>query len=123
MIDGPTTDDYPLAAVVERAETFHPNRSVVSRRPDGSVHRTTLGSCATRAGRIASALRDSAIADAPSLRRHLETEFAKRQVPEQFEFVPAIPTNATGKFKKNELRSTYGNVDRPAAVTPREEPS
>lgn len=28
------------------------------------------------------ALRDGAIADAPSLRRHLETEFAKWQVPE-----------------------------------------
>jgi fatty-acyl-CoA synthase len=51
-------DDYPLSltAVVERAELISPGRKVVSRRPDGSIHRTTIGECAGRARRLTSAL-------------------------------------------------------------------
>ncbi len=51
-------DDYPLtlAAAVLRAEQFSAPRKVVSRRPDGSLHRTTLGACAGRARRLASGL-------------------------------------------------------------------
>ncbi|MCP9205699.1 long-chain fatty acid--CoA ligase [Streptomyces cucumeris] len=58
MINGLTMDDCPLTltAVVERAETFHHGRSVVSRRPDGDIVRTTLGACAHRARRLATAL-------------------------------------------------------------------
>ena len=53
-------DDFPLAltAVVERAEQLTPGRKVVSRRPDGSIHRTTMGECAHRARRLATALKD-----------------------------------------------------------------
>jgi fatty-acyl-CoA synthase len=57
-MDGLTMDDYPLSltAVVERAARFHPDREVVSRRPDRSVHRTTYGEVAERARRLAGAL-------------------------------------------------------------------
>ncbi|WP_245550639.1 long-chain-fatty-acid--CoA ligase [Nocardia niigatensis] len=58
MIDALTMDDYPLTLthVVERAERFHAGREVISRRPDGRIDRTTLGACAARARRLASAL-------------------------------------------------------------------
>jgi fatty-acyl-CoA synthase len=51
-------DDFPLAltTIVERAERLTPGIKVVSRRPDGSIHRTTMGECADRARRLASAL-------------------------------------------------------------------
>jgi fatty-acyl-CoA synthase len=51
-------DDYPLTltGIVERAEQFHPDREVVSRRPSGEISRTTFGSCARRARRLAGAL-------------------------------------------------------------------
>jgi fatty-acyl-CoA synthase len=58
MLTGLMMDDYQLALtpVVERAERFSAGRSVVSRRPDGSIHRTTVGDCAQRARRLGSAL-------------------------------------------------------------------
>ena len=51
-------DDYPLTltTAVARAEQLGAGRKVVSRRPDGSLHRTTLGACAGRARQLASAL-------------------------------------------------------------------
>jgi fatty-acyl-CoA synthase len=51
-------DDYPLTltSVVERAERFHSESEVVSRRPSGEIFRTTLGACASRARRLAGAL-------------------------------------------------------------------
>ena len=51
-------DDYPLTltSIVERAERFHADREVVSRRPSGAVTRTTFGECAVRARRLAGAL-------------------------------------------------------------------
>ncbi len=58
MREGLMMDDYPLSltAVVARAERFSASRAVVSRRPDGSVHRTTIGACVQRARRLGSAL-------------------------------------------------------------------
>jgi fatty-acyl-CoA synthase len=58
MREGLMMDDFPLTLTyaVERAETFAPGRTVVFRRPDGSVGRTTLGECAGRARRLATAL-------------------------------------------------------------------
>jgi fatty-acyl-CoA synthase len=58
MREGLMMDDYPLSlsGIVERAERFSPQRKVVFRRPDGSVGRTTLGDCAARARRLATAL-------------------------------------------------------------------
>jgi fatty-acyl-CoA synthase len=53
-----TMDDYQLTLnrVVERAARFHPNREIVSRRPDRSLHRTSYGAVAERAHRLAGAL-------------------------------------------------------------------
>ena len=58
-------DDYPLSltTIVERAEQLTPERKVVYRRPDGNVHRTTMGDCARRARRLASALAGLGIGD------------------------------------------------------------
>jgi fatty-acyl-CoA synthase len=58
-------DDFPLSltTVVERAEKLTPARKVVSRRPDGSIHRTTIGECAERARRLAGGLAGLGIAD------------------------------------------------------------
>jgi len=65
MLTGLTMDGYPLTltAVVERAEQFHGHRDVVTRRPDGSVVRTTLGQCARRARRLAAALKALGVGD------------------------------------------------------------
>ncbi len=58
MREGLMMDDYPLSLTmaVERAERFSGRRPVVFRRPDGSVGSTTLGDCARRARRLATAL-------------------------------------------------------------------
>ena len=65
MLTGLMMDDFPLSltTVVERAEVFSAHRKVVSRRPDGSIHRTTIGQCAVRARRLASALAELGIGD------------------------------------------------------------
>jgi fatty-acyl-CoA synthase len=57
-LNGLMMDDYPLSltTVVERAEELTGERRVVSRRPDGTIHRTTVGACATRARRLTAAL-------------------------------------------------------------------
>ena len=64
-LNGLMMDDFPLTltAVVERAEQFSPDRKVVSRRPDGHIHRTTLGECALRARRLGAALSELGIQD------------------------------------------------------------
>lgn len=85
MINGLTMDDHPLSltAVVERAERFHDRAKVVSRRPDGSVERTTLGACAVRARQLASALAELGVGDGDRVAtllwnqaEHLELYFA-----------------------------------------------
>jgi fatty-acyl-CoA synthase len=52
-------DDYQLTltSLLDRAEGLHGSRGVVSRAPDGEVHRTTYGAVIERARRLASALR------------------------------------------------------------------
>jgi fatty-acyl-CoA synthase len=58
MLNSVMMDDYQLSltALVQRAERLTPHSPVVSRRGDGSIHRTTLGECAHRARRLASGL-------------------------------------------------------------------
>jgi fatty-acyl-CoA synthase len=65
VLYGLMMDDYPLSltALIERAERLTPDRKVAYRRPDGAVHRTTMGDCARRARRLASALRDLGIGE------------------------------------------------------------
>jgi fatty-acyl-CoA synthase len=63
MLNGLMMDDFPLTltAVIERAEQLSAGRKVVSRRPSGEIHRTTMGQCALRARRLASGLRELGI--------------------------------------------------------------
>lgn len=63
MREGLMMDDCPLSltAVVERAERFSAKKSVVFRRPDGTVGRTSFGACIERARRLGSALRELGI--------------------------------------------------------------
>jgi len=65
MLNGLMMDDFQLSltVLVERAERLNSASAVVSRRPDGSVRRTTLGECAQRARRLASGLADMGIRD------------------------------------------------------------
>ncbi|MBV9365200.1 MAG: long-chain fatty acid--CoA ligase [Solirubrobacterales bacterium] len=58
LLTGLMMDDFQLSltTLVQRAERLSPERPVVSRRPDGSLHRTTMGECARRARRLAGAL-------------------------------------------------------------------
>ena len=85
MTFGLMMDDYPLTLTtpVERAEQLTPGRKVVSRRPDGSIHRTTLGDTAQRARRLATGLRNLGIGDGDPVAtlmwnqsEHLELYFA-----------------------------------------------
>ncbi len=65
MLNGLMMDDFQLSltVLVERAERLSSGSPVVSRRPDGSVRRTTIGECAQRARRLASGLATLGIAD------------------------------------------------------------
>ncbi|MEN0137288.1 MAG: long-chain-fatty-acid--CoA ligase [Rhodococcus sp. (in: high G+C Gram-positive bacteria)] len=64
MLDALTMDDYPLTltTAVERAARSQ-DTDVVSRRPGGSIFRTTMGACARRARRLAAALAGIGIAE------------------------------------------------------------
>jgi fatty-acyl-CoA synthase len=85
MLNGLMMDDYPLLlrSLVERAERLTPSSPVVSRRPDGSVCRMTIGDCAQRARRVARGLADLGIGDGDRVAtllwnqtEHLELYFA-----------------------------------------------
>ncbi|RAV18406.1 fatty acid--CoA ligase [Mycolicibacterium sp. GF69] len=78
-------DGYPLTltSIVERAERFHADRDVVSRRPSGAIARTTFGACAGRARRLAGALAQIGVRDGDPVAtllwnqsEHLELYFA-----------------------------------------------
>ncbi|HET7872942.1 MAG TPA: AMP-binding protein, partial [Terriglobales bacterium] len=57
MMNSPLT----LTAILERAGTYFPEREVVSRLPDGSLHRTTWGCVRERARRLAECLQTADI--------------------------------------------------------------
>jgi fatty-acyl-CoA synthase len=85
MSNGLMMDDYPLSltVAVERAELLSDSRKVVSRRPDGRIHRTTLGECARRARLLGSALAGLGLGDGDRIAtlmwnqpEHLEAYFA-----------------------------------------------
>jgi fatty-acyl-CoA synthase len=65
LLNGLMMDHFQLSltALVERAERLTPTVEMVSRRPDGSIHRTTLGQAAARARRLARGLADLGIGD------------------------------------------------------------
>jgi fatty-acyl-CoA synthase len=84
-ISSGSMDDYPLSvtSIVERAERFHSDREIVSRRPSGAISRTTFGACARRARRLAGALSALGVGDGDPVAtllwnqsEHLELYFA-----------------------------------------------
>ena len=87
MLNGLMMDDYQLSltALVERAERLTPNSTVVSRRGDGSIHRTTLGECARRARHLASGLANLGVARGDRVATLLWNQ------PEHLELYFAIP--------------------------------
>jgi acyl-CoA synthetase (AMP-forming)/AMP-acid ligase II len=87
MTHGLMMDDYPLSLtpIIERAERLTPNRKVVSRRPDGSIERSTLGECAGRARRLASGLSELGIGDGDPVATLLWNQ------PEHLELYFAVP--------------------------------
>ena len=85
MLTGLMMDDFPLSltTLVERGEQLGGARPVVSRRPDGSVDRTTMSECARRARKLAGALAGLGIGDGDRVATllwnqaaHLELYFA-----------------------------------------------
>ena len=85
MLNGLMMDDYPLSltVAVQRAERLSGSRKVVSRRPDGQIHRTTLGECAHRARKLGTALAGLGLGDGDRVAtlmwnqpEHLEAYFA-----------------------------------------------
>ena len=85
MLNGLMMDDFQLSltVLVERAERLNSGSPVVSRRPDGSMRRTTLGECARRARRLAMGLADLGVSDGGRVAtllwnqtEHLELYFA-----------------------------------------------
>ncbi|MBV9798995.1 MAG: AMP-binding protein, partial [Solirubrobacterales bacterium] len=87
MRNGLMMDDYPLSltAIVERAERLTGERKVVSRRPDGTIHRTTVGECARRARRLAGALAGLGIEEGDRVATLMWNE------PEHLELYFAVP--------------------------------
>ncbi|MFF4596708.1 long-chain-fatty-acid--CoA ligase [Amycolatopsis sp. NPDC001319] len=76
-------DELTITAILRRAEQFSPDREVVSREPDRSLHRTTWSAIGGRARRLASALLGLGLRPGArvatlctSHRRHLELYFA-----------------------------------------------
>ena len=80
-------DDFPLSltALVERAEQLSPKRKVVSRRPDGQIHRTTLGEASERSRRLGGALRELGIEEGDRVATLLWNQ------PEHLELYFAVP--------------------------------
>ncbi len=85
MLTGLMMDDFQLSltVLVERGEQLGAARPVVSRRPDGSLDRTTIGECARRARQLAGALATLGIGDGDRVAtllwnqaEHLELYFA-----------------------------------------------
>ena len=88
LLQGLMMDDYPLSltTLVERAERFTPGRKVVYRRPDGKVHRTTMGDCARRGRCLASALTELGIGEGDRVGTLMWNQ------PEHLEVYNAVPS-------------------------------
>lgn len=82
---GGSMDGYPLTltSIIERAERLYVDREVLSRRPSGTVDRTTLSACAGRSRRLAGALAELGVGEGDLVAtllwnqsEHLELYFA-----------------------------------------------
>jgi fatty-acyl-CoA synthase len=102
MLNGLMMDDFQLSLTVltERAERLNPTSVVVSRRPNGSVRRMSLGESAQRARRLASGLADLGVEDGDRVAtllwnqtEHLELYFA---VPSMGAVIHTLNPRLTG---------------------------
>src|SRR5947209_5114278 len=84
---GRMMEDFPLSltTVIERAEQLSGGRKVVSRRPDGSIHRYNIGESAERARRLATGLKELGIGDGDPVATFLWNQ------PEHLELYFALP--------------------------------
>ncbi|HTX32535.1 MAG TPA: long-chain fatty acid--CoA ligase [Solirubrobacteraceae bacterium] len=118
MTHGLMMDDFPLSltAVVERAEQLTPGRKVVSRRPDGSVERTTIGESAERARKLASALRELGVGDGDPVATLLWNQ------PEHLELYFALPLmgavlhTMNPRLSEDELRFIVSDAEDKAII-------
>jgi fatty-acyl-CoA synthase len=87
MLNGLMMDDFPLAltTIIERAEQLSGAAKIVWRRPDGSIHRRTMGDCAARARRLATALSELGIGQGDRVATLLWNQ------PEHLELYFAVP--------------------------------
>ena len=76
--------------MVERAEQLSARREVVFRRPDGSVHRTTIGECAQRARRLGTALKELGVRQGDRVATLMWNQ------PEHLEMYFAVPLDGRG---------------------------
>jgi fatty-acyl-CoA synthase len=88
LLNGLMMDDFPLSLTVltARAEQLSGPSEVVFRRPDRSVHRTTVGECVKRAHRLAAALRELGIGEGDRVGTMLWNQ------PEHLELYFAVPS-------------------------------
>jgi fatty-acyl-CoA synthase len=118
MTYGLMMDDFPLTltALVDRAERLTPGRKVVSRRPDGSIERTTLGETVQRAHRLAGGLKELGIGDGDPVAtllwnqpEHLELYFA---VP----LMGAVLHTMNPRLSEEELRFIVSDAEDKAII-------
>jgi fatty-acyl-CoA synthase len=111
-------DDFPLTltTIVERTEQLASDRKVVSRRPDGQIHRTTLGEVAGRARRLAGALKKLGISDGDRVAtlmwnqpEHLEAYFA-------LPLMGAVLHTLNPRLHKDELGFIASDADDRAVI-------
>jgi fatty-acyl-CoA synthase len=118
MLSGLMMDDFPLSlrAITERVEQLSPARHVVSRRPDGSIHRTTLGVCAQRARQLASGLAALGIGDGDRVATMLWNQ------PEHLEAYLAVPPmgavlhTLNPRLHRDELSFIAGDAEDRAVI-------
>lgn len=109
-------DDDGWARVVDRVkdmyisggENVYPAEvEAVAVQLDAVAHCAVVGVPDARWGEVGVAyvqLREGAALTEGELRAHLQAHLARYKVPRYLEFVPELPTNATGKIRRVELR-------------------
>ncbi len=118
MLNGLMMDDYPLSltAVVERAELLTPDRKVVSRRPDGSIDRTTIGECAARARRLASGLAELGIADGQPVATMLWNQAEHLELYFALPLMGAVLHTLNPRLHRDELEFIVGDAEDRAII-------
>lgn len=123
--------DWPLTVdrIITHAERIHGTREVITRRIDGTLHRTTLENHALAHPAIAHAgaigvphpkwderpllaieLKPGETLSEADLRAFLAARIAKWWMPDTFVFLDPIPLGATGKVNKQALRQLLADA-------------